>query len=68
MEQSTKKMCKNHPGKEAIMRSDGVSTGLCAECLTARAKKGGRRKKENCRWNWPPFIRIMRAATPGPSR
>ena len=47
MEQTTKKMCKNHPGKEAIMRSDGVSTGLCAECLKARAKKGGRRKKAN---------------------
>jgi hypothetical protein len=47
MEQTTKKMCKNHPGKEAIMRSDGVSTGLCAECLTARAKKGGRKKKVN---------------------
>jgi len=45
MEQTTKKMCKNHPGKEAIMRSDGVSTGLCAECLTLAPRKAAARKR-----------------------
>jgi hypothetical protein len=47
MEKTTKKMCKHHSEKEAILRADGISTGLCAECLTARAKKGGRPKKAN---------------------
>ena len=47
MGETTEKMCKHHQEKEAILRSDGISTGLCAECLTARAKKGGRRKKAN---------------------
>lgn len=34
-----KKMCKQHPDRPAEIRSDGISTGACKECLTARGKK-----------------------------
>jgi hypothetical protein len=47
MGETTKKMCKHHPEKEAVIRSDGISTGLCAECLVERGRKGGRRKKSD---------------------
>lgn len=45
MGEPARKMCKHHLEKEAVIRSDGISTGLCADCLTVRGKKGGRRKK-----------------------
>ena len=30
--------CKKHPERPAKMRSDGISTGCCEECLKNRSK------------------------------
>ena len=39
--------CKNHPTVDAELRKDGVSTGLCKECLTARANKAAEARAAN---------------------
>ena len=31
--------CKKHPDKKAVLRSDGISTGKCKECLAAHGAK-----------------------------
>ena len=31
--------CRNHPDRPAKLRTDGISTGLCQECLDARNER-----------------------------
>ena len=34
-----KPMCKKHPDRPAKIRTDGISTGCCEDCLKARSAK-----------------------------
>lgn len=41
------KKCKQHPERIAKLRADGISTGCCAECLTARANASAASRAAN---------------------
>ena len=59
----SEKRCKNHPERPAVIRTDGISRGLCRECLTSMMKKA-----QKARAAGQAAPKADRAARPGRPR